>query len=132
MEGNATVLVLLGPRHVRSAEAAGNANLAALRAALDRVGDGHLDRLAEGPAVLELPRDVLGHDLGVRIGFLDFLDLDLDFFARDPLQLDPDALDIGALDADEDAGTGGMDHHGHALWVTDDLDFGNVGAFAFG
>jgi putative ABC transport system permease protein len=55
--------VLLGALHVGPAEAPGDADLAALRPALDRVRDRHLDRLAEGSAVLELPgimRDARG------------------------------------------------------------------------
>jgi hypothetical protein len=132
VEGDAAVLVLLGARHVGASQAAGDADLAALGPALDGVRDGHLDRLAEGPAVLELPRDVLGDDLGVRIGLLDFLDLDLDLLGRDLLELGADALDVRSLDADEDAGASGMDHHRDALGMPDDLHLGDVGALALG
>jgi hypothetical protein len=131
VEGDAAVLVLLGAGHVRAAQAAGDAHLAALGPALDRVRHGHLDRLAEGPAVLELPRDVLRDDLGVGIGLLDFLDLDLDFLGRDLLELGAYALDIGSLDADEDAGPRGMDNHGHPLRMADDLNLGYIGSLAF-
>jgi hypothetical protein len=132
MKRNATVLMLLGAGHIRSAKAPRDSDLASQRSALDRIHDGHLDRLAERSAVFELPRDILRDYLGVSIGLFDLFYLDLDFLTRDLLDLGADALDIRSLNTDKDARPGGMDHDRHPLGMSDYLDFGYIRPLAFG
>ena len=88
--------------------------------------------LAEGTPVLDLPGDVLADDLGVDLGLLDLLDLDLELLLGQLLHLLGKLLDVGTLGTDDDAGAGRGDHHGDALGLADDLDVGDVGVLDLG
>jgi hypothetical protein len=132
MKWDTAVFMLFSAGHIRSAKASRDPDLASQRPALDRVNNGHLDRFAEGSAVLELPSDVLRDYLSVGIGLLDLFYLDLDFLARDLLYLGANALDIRSLNANENARASGMDHDRHPLRMADDLDFCYVRPLALG
>src|SRR5688572_7441058 len=62
-----------------------------------------LHRAAERHALLELERDVLGHELRVELGMDDLLDVEVDLLLRPLLQLVLQLLDLGALAPDDDA-----------------------------
>jgi len=105
VERNASFLVLFGTGHLGAAEASGKPDLHALGIALlDRVADGLLHGLPEGTAGEQLAGDVRRDQLRVAVGIPDFLDLYLDLLGNQLLELAADLLDVGALDADDDAG----------------------------
>src|SRR5688572_3460248 len=94
---------------VGAAKAARALDLDAVDAERHRDLDGLLDRAAEGDAALELERDVLGHELGLDLGLLHFLDVEEDFLAGELAEGDLHVLHFLALLADDNAGAGGED-----------------------
>jgi hypothetical protein len=77
---------------------------------------------------LELLGDALGDELGVDLGVLDLEDVQLHLLAGQLLQLAADALRLGAVAADDDARTRGVQEDGDALGATLDLDGADAGA----
>src|SRR5262249_8624620 len=75
----------------------------------------------------ELLGDVLADELGVDLGPVDLLDLDLDPPAGEGLQLLLDALDLGPLAADDHAGPGREQDDLHRVASPLDLDLGEPG-----
>src|SRR5262249_58618878 len=69
----------------------------------------------EGDALLELERDVLGHQLRVELGMDDLLDVEVDLLPGAHLQLVLQLLDLRALAADDDAGAGRRDGDARAI-----------------
>src|SRR5439155_776919 len=59
-----------------------------------------LHRPPEGHALLQLQRDVLGHELRVQLGVDDLLDVEVDLLPRARLELVLQLLHLGALAAD--------------------------------
>jgi hypothetical protein len=117
VERHAAVGIALGASHLGAAEASGHLHADALGPRADRAGQRALHRAAEGNAVLELLGDRLRHQPGVELRALDLEDVDLDLLARDPVQVTPQLVDLGARLADHDPGPCGVDV---------DLDLGDV------
>src|ERR1700688_1375048 len=81
-----------------------------------------LHRAAERDTALELLRDRFGDQGGVELGFADFDDIDDDVGGGDVGDPLAQLVDVGALLADHDAGTRGMDRHPALLVRTLDHD----------
>src|SRR5580765_444985 len=76
VERHAALAVGLVARHLRAAQAARSGDANALGAGAHRGGDRLLHGAAERDALLELLRDVLGHQLRIEVGALDLLDVE--------------------------------------------------------
>jgi len=85
-------------------------------------GHGLLHRPSERDALLELQRDVLGDELRVELGMDDLLDVEVDLLPGPRLQLVLQLLDLGALAADDDAGTRRRDRDARAIGRALDVD----------
>ncbi len=99
-------LALAGPldaRDFRAVDSAACVDLDAVDAHVHRDLHRALHGALEGDTALELLGDALGHELRVRVGSLDFLDLDVDFLLGHLLELGADRLDVTALVADDHA-----------------------------
>jgi hypothetical protein len=90
VEGNAALAISLDAAHLGAAEATRAANAHALRAELHRGRECLLHRAAERDTALELRRDVLGHELRVRLRLAHLLDVDEDLVLGE--RLDPREL----------------------------------------
>src|SRR5271170_5151737 len=99
-----TLVVPLVARHLGAAEATRAGEADALGAELHGRLHGLLHGAAEGDAALELGRDVLGNELGVRLGLADLLNVQKDLVRRERLNLFLEGLDARAALADDDAG----------------------------
>src|SRR6266852_930815 len=104
VERHAPVAVPLAARDLAAAQPARAGDPDAVGAEAQRGGHRLLHRAAEGDALLELQRHVLGHELGVELRVDDLLDVEVDLLARAHLQLVLQLLDLRALAADDDAG----------------------------
>ena len=109
VERQAPLLVPLRARDLGAVEAAGAADLDPLGAEAEGRLHPLLHRPAERDPALELHRDRLGDELGVRLGALDLDDVDVDVLAETPLEPVAELVDGRALLPDDDAGTGGHD-----------------------
>src|SRR4029079_514284 len=109
VQRHAAVVVHLRARHLRAAEAAGDLDLAALRARAHGARERALHGAPEGDAVDQLLRDGLGDELRVQLGALDLEDVDLDRLAREPMQVTAQRVDLRTGLADHDAGPRGVD-----------------------
>src|SRR5206468_8595369 len=127
VQRDAAVGVALGARHLGAAEAPGDLDLAALRARAHRAGQRTLHRAPEGDAVLQLLRDRLRDELGVKLGTLDLEDVDLDLLARHPVEVPAQGVDLAAGLADHDARARGVDVHLHLVGVLADRDVRQAG-----
>src|SRR6185503_17852183 len=122
VQRHAAVRVALGARHLRAAEAAGNLDLAALRARAHRARERALHRAAERDAVLQLLGDRLRDELRVELGALDLEDVDLDLLAGHPVEVLAQGVDLAAGLADHDPRTRGVDVDLHLVAVLADRD----------
>src|SRR5688572_10177217 len=120
---DAAVAVGLVARHLRPAQAARAGDADALGARAHGRGQRLLHGAAERDTLLELLRDVLGHQLGVEVGPLDLLDVELDVLLGQRLELGRQLVDLLALPADDQAGTrrADRDRHLRRLALDDDL-----------
>src|SRR3972149_4119858 len=111
----------LPPRHLRTAQAAGDVDLHALRAGLHGALHGLLHGLLEGDATRQLLRDVGGHEDGVKLPLADLLDLERDLARGQAADLLAQGLDVRPALADDDARLGGMDGDRHVVDAALDL-----------
>src|ERR1041384_4523248 len=109
VQWHAPFAVPLGARNFRPAEPAGALDSDTLRPHAHRARDAFLHRAAKRDASLELQRDVLRHELRVEVGPAHLDDVQINFPLRQPRQLFLQLLDLGALLADNDAGTRRVD-----------------------
>src|SRR4029079_1575627 len=112
VQRHATVGILFGPRHLGTAEAAGDLDLDALSAGAHRRGQGAFHRAAEGDPVLQLLGDRLGDEFGVELGALHLADVHLDRLSSQLVQLLAQRVHFAARLADHDARPGGVDVDG--------------------
>src|SRR5205807_7516245 len=112
----------LGAGDLGAVEASAHADLDALGPEAERRLHGLLHGPAEGDAALELRADVLGYELRVELRTLDLLDVDVDLAVDELLQLVAELVDLGALAADDDAGTRGVDVDAHLVGRALDVD----------
>ena len=103
VQRDAALGVLLRARHLRAAQAATALDLHALRAGAHGGGERALHRAPERHAVLQLLGDRLRHQLGVELGALDLVDVDLHGPAAHGVQLAAQRVDLDAGLADHDA-----------------------------
>src|ERR1044072_2496051 len=127
VQGHAPLAIGLEPGHLRAAEAAGAVDADALRAGAHGRGDRLLHGAAERHALLELLGDVLGHELGVEVGTLDLLDVQLDLLLRELLHLLGELVDLLALAADHQARPRRADADRDLLALALDRDLGDAG-----
>ncbi len=80
---------------------------------------------------LKLAYDVFGNELGIQIGLLDFLNLDLDLFGGQVFEALANLLDSLTLAPNDDAGLGSKDCHDNLAWIALDLDLRDARAFRF-
>src|SRR3546814_6265696 len=74
-----------------------------------------LHRAAEGDAAFELVGNALRDELRVDLGFADLDDVQRHVAARHRAELLAQLFDVGALLADDDARSGGIDRHAAQL-----------------
>src|SRR3954470_23222786 len=115
VQRHATFAVPLGARDLRAVEAAGAGDLDALGAEAHGVLHRALHGAAEHYALLELARDRVGDQLGVQLGLADLLDVHVHRHAHQLLQRVPQAFDVLALLADDDAGARRVDRDARVL-----------------
>ena len=111
----------------RAAETAAAVDADAQRAQTHRRLHGALHHAAERDAALELLGDVFGHQLGVDFRLADFDDVQMHFVGGVFLHVALQLLDVGALLADHDAGTGRVDRHAALLVRALDHDARHAG-----
>jgi hypothetical protein len=109
VQRDAALGVGLRARHLRAAEPTAAGDLHALRAGPNRGGERALHRAPKAHAVLELLGDRLRDELGVELGPLDLVDVDVDVLVRHRVHLAAQRVDLGARLPDDDAGTRGED-----------------------
>src|SRR6266536_3560866 len=121
--------VELAAGHLGAAQAPGALHPDALD---DRVLHGRLHRLAHRPTEADpagqLLGDALRNQLGIRLGALDLKDVELHLLAGELLQLAADPVGLGALAADDDARTGGVDVDADPVPGALDVHLGDAGA----
>ena len=127
VQRQAPLLVPLGARDLRAAEAAGDHDLHALGAEAERGLHRLLHRAAERDAALELPGDRLGDELRVELGALDLLDVDVDLASGHLGEVVAQLVDLGALAADDDARPRGVDRDPQLVGGALDVDLGDAG-----
>ena len=131
MQRHATLAVPLATAHLCAVEPAGALNPDALGAGLASGLDGLAHGATEGDAALELLGDGLGDEVGVELGALDLDDVDGDLTLGglgDLLEVGAETVDLGALLADDDAGTSGVDGDLHLVAGALDVDARKRGA----
>src|SRR5262245_43004993 len=109
VQRHAPLAIGLEARHLGAAEAAGGGDADALGAGAHRRGDRLLHGAAERHALLELLGDVLGHQLGVEVGALDLLDVELHHLLGERLHLLGELVHLLALAPDDQPGPRGAD-----------------------
>ena len=108
VQRHTTLVITLDARDFGAAQTAAALDLDPLRAHAHRALHRALHGAAERDALRELARDVVGDELRVELGTLDLLDVDADFLARQMRELVAQLVDFGALLADHDARTAGV------------------------
>src|SRR3989440_2058809 len=115
--------------HLGSAQAAGALHPDALH---ERVLHRRLHRLAHRPAEADPGRELLGdrlrNELRVRLRALHLQDVQLHLLAGQLLQRATDPVGLGALAADDDARSGGVDVDAYPVAGALDVHFGDSGA----
>src|SRR6478752_7614652 len=118
VQRNAALALPFAAGDVGTAEAARALDLDAVDAEGHRDLDGLLDGAAERDAALELERDVLGHELGLDLGLLHFLDVQQDLLADELAEIlltrEPARLPVAA-DGEAEACRVGLLSHGSRL-----------------
>src|SRR5438552_691568 len=122
VQRHATFAVPLHARDFGAAETARAVDTDAFGAETHRRLHRALHGAAERDATFELLRDRFGDQGGVELGFADFDDVDDDVGGGDVGDLLAQLVDVGALLADHDARTRGMDRHPALLVRTLDHD----------
>src|SRR5438874_9116254 len=118
------ILVPLRARDLCAIEPSSHANLDALCAEPERALHRFLHGPTEGDAPLQLRGDVLRHQLGIELRTLNLLDIDVDLTVDQLLQLITQLVHFGALAADDDSRTRGVDVDAHLVRRALDVDLG--------
>src|SRR5439155_1595616 len=127
VQRHAPVAVPLAARDLAAAQPARARDADAVGAQPERGRHRLLHRPPEGHALLQLQRDVLGHELRVQLGVDDLLDVEVDLLPRARLELVLQLLHLGALAADDDAGPRGEDGDPRAVRRALDVDLRAAG-----
>src|ERR1700722_12700152 len=125
MQRHAAFAIPLHARDFGAAETARAVDADTLGAQAHRRLHGALHRAAERDTALELLRNRFGDQRGVKLGLADLDDVDDDVGGRDIGDALAQLVDVGALFADHDAGTRGVDRHAALLVRTLDHDPGD-------
>ena len=91
--------------------------------------DGTLHGAAERNTLFQLASDVFGHELGVRFGAADFVDVDIDFLAGEELKFALEAFQLFALLTNHDTRAGSVEVHANLLDSAFDAHLGEGGVF---
>src|SRR5664279_1760374 len=116
--------------HICPRETTADFNLDTLAALAHRLANRAFDGAAVPDTTLKLLGDVLGDELRVEVGLLNFVHLDLRRLARHLLQSLLHLLDRITLAPDQDAGAGGVDRDLKLVRVALDFDARDSGFFA--
>src|SRR5687768_14612110 len=127
MQGKPPLLIPLGPRDLGAVQPPGAADLDSLRPEAEGGLDPLLHRAPESDPALELQRDRLRHELGVRLRTLDLDDVDVHFGLRPALELVAQLVDFRAPLPDDDPGPGGLDVDLQLVRETLDVDLRDAG-----
>src|SRR5215471_974955 len=123
MQRHAALAIPFHARDLRAAEPARAIDADAAGAEPHRRLHGALHGAAEGHAALELLRDRFGDELGIELRLADLDDIDHDVGFRELGDLLAQLLDVGALLADDDARTRGLNSNAALLVRPFDHDF---------
>ena len=132
--GHAALAVPLLAAHLGAAQTPGARDPHAERAGAHRGLHGAAHRAAERHAADELLGDALREQRGVGLGpdlaggLVHVLDLHVDALLRVALDVLAEAVDLGALAADHDAGARGADEDPDLVALALDVDRGDAGA----
>src|SRR6185437_14570477 len=127
VQRQAPLQVPLGAGDLGPVEAAGDAHLDALAAEAHRRVHRLAHGAAEGDPLFELEGDALGHQLGVELGLVDLLDVNMDFARGLLLDLGLELLDLGPLAADDDARARCVDDDADLVAGAGDLERADAG-----
>src|SRR5262245_23449659 len=122
VQRHAALAIPLHAGDLGAAQAARAVDADAERAQAHRRLDRALHGAAEGDAALELLGDVVGDQLGVDLGLADLDDVEAHLRAGHLGEVGAQLLDVGALLADDDGRTGGVDRDPRLLGRTLDHD----------
>src|SRR5687768_9191433 len=109
VQGEPALQVPLGAGDLRAVQAARDLDLDALPAEPEGLLDGLAHGAAEGDALLQLLRDLLGLKLRVELRLVHFLNRDEDFAARPGGDVGLELVNLRPLAPDDDAGPRGVD-----------------------
>jgi hypothetical protein len=123
----APFLVPLRARDLRAAETAGHHDLHALGAESEGRLHRLLHRATEGHAALQLSGDRLRNQLGVELGALNLLDVDVDLTTHLLGQVVAQLVHLGALATDDDPWTRGVDRDADLVRGALDVDLRHPG-----
>ena len=122
-----TLFEHLAAGHFGAAHATCDLDLDALSTNAHGVGDGHLDSAAVADTAFDLTGDGVRHDVGVNLGALYLVDVDLNIFAGDFLELFLEFVNFLSALADDETGTCGIDGDGDELQCTLDDNLAEAG-----
>jgi hypothetical protein len=134
VQGHAALAVPLTAAHLGASEAPGHGDPDAQGTRTHGGLHATAHRATEGHAAGELLGDALGQQRGVRLrsrftrGLVHVLDLHVDALLRVALDVLAQAIDLGALAADHDAGPGRADEHPDLVALALDVDRADAGA----
>ena len=128
MQRHAAFAVELGAGHFGATQAAGHLDTNALGAGALRGLDALTHRTTEGHAGSELLGDALRNELRFEIGVLHLKDVELNLLARQLLELDAQAVRLGATATDDDARASGVQIDANAVTRALDAHLGDAGA----
>src|SRR5215469_16073162 len=127
VQRHAALAVPFHARDLGAAQAAGAVDADALGAETHRRLDGALHGAAEGDAALQLLGNAVGDQLRIDLGLADLDDVEADLALGHLAEIATQLLDIDALLADDDAGTGRMDGDARLLGRALDDDAADAG-----
>ena len=127
VQRHAAFAIPLHARDLGAAQTAGAVDADAERAQAHRRLHRALHGAAEGDAALQLLGDAVGDQLGVDLGLADLDDVEADLAVGHLGDVDAQLLDVGALLADDDAGTRRMDGDAGLLGGALDDDAADAG-----
>src|SRR5438445_2132957 len=106
----------------RAVQPAGDAHLDAFAAETQRGVHRFAHRAAKGHALFKLQRDGFGDELGIELGAVHFLNVDVHFALGALLHFLLELVDFRAFTADDDAGTRGVNAHDQLVGGALDID----------
>ena len=128
LQGNRAFVVMLHAGDFASAQTTGTAGLNALRPGAHGAGHRVFHGAAVADTLFELLRDILGDELRVHVGVLDFHDVEARLFANHLFERGAVLLNLLAALPDNHAGAGAVQENRHHVVAPLNLDTGNARA----